>query len=189
MVNPFPRPFRFAFRKSDSQTDDITWQNLLHRLHWNHVNSNCSYGNSPEKTGDCQPERHLHIHITFCYCCVIQESLLNVSRFKWEAGISITQPAFSGGRALHPDTILSSMFGKVLWWFIFPFSICEVSILLLLVHRISRYFSCSLLNIDAPQHNSALAFASHSGPCHSQRLGYPWELGGSTASLQTCPLC
>lgn len=95
--------------------------------------------------------------------------------------------SFSGGRALHPDTILSSMSDRVFWWFIFLFSICDVSILLLFVHRISWYFSCSLLNIDAPQHNSTLAFASHSVSCHSQRLGYPWELGGSTASLQTSP--
>lgn len=115
--------------------------------------------------------------IAFSYCCMIQQSLLNVSRLKCEAGISITQlTCFPRWKS----TILSSMSGKVIWWYICPFSICEISILLLLVHRISGYSSYSLVNIGAPQHNSALAFASGSGPCHSQRLGYPWELWGST---------
>lgn len=72
------------------------------------------------------------------------------------------------------------MSGKVLWWHVFPFSICEISILLLLVHRLSWYSSYSLVNIGAAQHNSTLARASRSGLCHSQRLGYPWELRGST---------
>lgn len=44
------------------------------------------------------------------------------------------------------------MSGKVLWWYTSPFSICEISILLLLVHRISEYSSYSLVNIGAPQH-------------------------------------
>lgn len=120
--------------------------------------------------------------IAFSYCCMIQESLLNSSRLKCEAVMSITRlytcfPRWKSTSSWHS---FISMSGKVLWWYVFPFSICEISILLLLVHRVSWYSSYSLVNIGAAQHNSTLAFASRSGLCHSQRLGYPWELRGST---------
>lgn len=61
---------------------------------------------------------------------------------------------------------------------------CEISILLFLVHRISRYSSYPPVSIGAPQHNWLLPHV----PCHSQRL----DIHGSYEeahrdSLQSCP--
>lgn len=43
-------PIRFAFWKLGLQSTGNTWQNLLHDLHLNRVNSGGSYRSSAEKT-------------------------------------------------------------------------------------------------------------------------------------------